>query len=71
MKFVFFNECDKSFREITIGENNYKRIYVPPQIWFGFMGLDENVNLVMNIADIVHDPEEVTKKDLDEFKYDW
>ena len=71
VKFVFFNECDKSFKEITIGENNYKRIYVPPQIWFGFMGLDENVNLVMNIADIVHDPEEVTKKDLDEFKYDW
>ena len=35
------------------------------------MGLDENVNLVMNIADIVHDSEEVTKKDLDEFRYDW
>tara|TARA_B100000945_G_C20343750_1_gene578718 strand:+ start:776 stop:1195 length:420 start_codon:yes stop_codon:yes gene_type:complete len=71
VKFVFFNEADKSFREITIGENNYKRIYVPPKIWFGFMGLDENVNLVMNIADIVHDPEEVKKKDFDEFEYNW
>jgi len=71
VKFVFFNEYDKSYKEIAIGEKNYKRIYVPPKIWFGFKGLDENVNLVMNIASIEHDPEEVKKKDIDEFEYNW
>tara|TARA_Y100000996_G_C22515037_1_gene640064 strand:+ start:884 stop:1306 length:423 start_codon:yes stop_codon:yes gene_type:complete len=71
VRFVFFNESNKNFIEITIGENNYKRIFVPPKVWFGFMGLGENVNLVMNIANIEHDPEEVIKKDKDKFEYTW
>tara|TARA_B100001093_G_C26533147_1_gene886870 strand:- start:356 stop:778 length:423 start_codon:yes stop_codon:yes gene_type:complete len=71
VRFVFFNEHDKNFREITIGESNYKRIFVPPKIWFGFMGLGENVNLVVNTANIEHDPEEVRKKHVDEFEYTW
>jgi dTDP-4-dehydrorhamnose 3,5-epimerase len=71
VKFVFFNEYDRNFKEIIIGENNYKRIFVPPKIWFGFMGLNENVNLVMNIADIEHNPNEVRKKDIDNFEYTW
>tara|TARA_Y100000741_G_scaffold277327_1_gene217167 strand:- start:59 stop:481 length:423 start_codon:yes stop_codon:yes gene_type:complete len=71
VKFVFFDEHESKFREIIIGQTNYKRIFVPPKIWFGFKGLDENVNLIMNVADIEHDPDEVRKEDVNKFEYTW
>ena len=44
-----------------IGENNYKRLTVSPNIWFGFKGIGKKINLVVNISDIVHDPKESKK----------
>ena len=64
---VLFNFYDKSEKEImviTIGEKNYSRITVPPKIWFGFKGLGKKDSLVLNISNIIHDPKEVEKKDL-------
>ena len=70
VKFVF---CDKSsnFREEVIGLNNYARITVPPLIWFGFLGLFHEDSIVMNLADIIHDANEVERKNLNEIEYKW
>ena len=71
VKFVFITD-NGNFREIVIGESNYSRITVPPNLWFGFMGLSEcKLNLVLNIADILHDPNEVLRGDKNDFKYKW
>jgi dTDP-4-dehydrorhamnose 3,5-epimerase len=59
------------FRVEDIGANRYARITVPPGIWFGFQGLHAQESLVLNIASIVHDPNEVERLALTDIKYEW
>ena len=56
VKFTFFK--DNNTLEFLIGDDNYGRLVVAPGWWFSFKGLDEE-NLVINCADMVHDPTEV------------
>lgn len=69
VKFVFVSEDLLYRKEIIIGNSNYSRITVPPGIWFGFQGLDERINLVLNIADILHEPNESDRVSISEFKH--
>ena len=71
VKFVFHIPERNEFRVEAIGLSNYKRIVVPPGIWFGFEGLDKTKNLVSNFANIVHDPNEYSNVDKDFFSYNW
>ena len=59
------------FRVEDIGTNRYARITVPPGIWFGFQGLNAHQSLVLNIASIPHDPNEVERLALTDINYDW
>jgi len=59
------------FQEIVLSRDNYFRLTIPPMIWLGFQGLDEDKSLLLNIADIVHDPDEVDIEELTKFKYNW
>jgi len=72
VRFVF---CDPlrvgNYRVEDIGEENYVRLTVPPNIWFGFQGISEQPSLVTNIADLKHDVNEVTRKEIAEFCYKW
>ena len=40
---------------VTIGVLDYKRITVPPGIWFGFKGLGSTENLILNISNVLHE----------------
>ena len=74
VRFVFHLESNKStedFRVLEIGKNNYARITVPPGIWFGFQGLEHSKNLILNVSNIMHDPNEVERKSINEIKYEW
>ena len=71
VKFVFYDEDNDTFDEHIIGKNDYFRITVFPEIWFGFKGLDKKENLVMNFANIEHNPEEVERRNINHFKYSW
>ena len=71
VKFVFYSEKYDCFREEIIGEDIYQRITVPPNIWFAFTGLAEPSNLVLNLASIPHDPEEVIKRSMNSINYNW
>jgi dTDP-4-dehydrorhamnose 3,5-epimerase len=42
---------------------------VPPNIWFAFKGVGEGINMLTNIADISHDPNEVLRKELNEIQF--
>ena len=62
VKFVFKTEKDSISRVETIGENDYSRIPVHPKIWFAMIGIANPNSLIINIADIKHDINEVISK---------
>ncbi len=76
IKFVIYDDRPESktqgnFFDIIISEENYCRLTVPPGLWMAFKGIGENLNLLLNIADIEHDPMEIVRIELEAFKYNW
>lgn len=71
VRFVFHLDGSDQFRVEDIGVDRYARITVPPGIWFSFQGLSEPQSLVLNIASIPHDPNEVERLALSDINYDW
>ncbi len=76
--FVIYDDREKSFSrgnffEIEISLDNYQRITVPPCLWLAFMGKSSGTNLILNIADMEHDPYEIEKLDPFESRipYNW
>ena len=57
--------------KIILSQEPYFRLTVPPGIWFGFKGVLDGLNLICNVADIMHDPNEVLRKEVSEFDFDW
>jgi dTDP-4-dehydrorhamnose 3,5-epimerase len=45
--------------EVELSIENYQRLTVPPGIWLAFEGKNPGLNLLLNIADLPHDPTEV------------
>lgn len=71
IRFIFYAEDGSERREETIGVSNYARLTVPPGIWFGFQGLMAPSSLLLNIADIPHEPDEVERRPQGAFDYNW
>ena len=74
IRFVLFDDREVSntqFQEIIISKDNYCRLTVPPMVWMGFQGLSESSAMLLNIADIEHDPDEVDRKEIEEIKFNW
>lgn len=74
IKFVLIeqkNNKDYEYFEYTLSKDNYKLLTIPPNTYFAFQGLDANTNLLLNISNIIHDDNEVSKFPLDKFPYDW
>ena len=72
ISFVFhIKDQENCFRTETIGEEQYIRLTVPPGIWFGFQGRGSGQSLLMNLADMVHEPDEVIRKKTSEIVYKW
>ena len=61
----------EEFRVEEIGVDRYARLTVPPGIWFGFQGLNTSQSLLLNIANISHDPNEIERLSLTDINYDW
>ena len=71
VRFVFCDLLHESIREEVIGVSTYARITVPPNIWFGFQGMSEKPSLVLNVANLPHDPAEVERKMKEEIYFNW
>ena len=74
VKFVLFDDrkgANNRFQEVIISKENYCRLTVPPMIWVGFKGLSSFKSILLNIASIPHNPNEVDKKEIDKIQYDW
>jgi len=74
IKFVLFDDRDMSntrLQEVTISMDNYCRLTVPPMVWIGFQGLLNGESMLLNIANIEHDPDEVDRLGINKINYDW
>ena len=71
VRFVFCDLQLHTFREEEIGASTYARITVPPKIWFGFQGISAKSSLVLNVANLPHDPGEVERKMKEEIYFNW
>ena len=76
IRFVIFDDRLDSvsrgeFFELAVNKENYCRLTVPSGVWFAFEGEGMELNLLLNIANIEHDPNEVQNMELNEIDYDW
>ena len=74
VKFVFRSVGEGGLEEFRVersGLTDYSRITVPPGIWFGFQGISTAESLVLNVASIQHDPDEVERLPLAGINYEW
>jgi dTDP-4-dehydrorhamnose 3,5-epimerase len=74
--FVIFQEPSSSVQKemfycTTLSIKNYKRLTVPPGLWVAFRGEGEGLNLILNLADMEHDPEEKETQGLSGILFDW
>ncbi len=74
--FVLHDDRDSSptrhsFFDVCLSPENYQRLTVPPGIWVGFKGLGKQLNLLLNLADLEHDPSESENIPLDRIPFDW
>lgn len=49
----------------------YSRLIIAPGLWMAFQGVGSGTSLLLNIADIPHDPNEVDRGHQDEFPFNW
>jgi dTDP-4-dehydrorhamnose 3,5-epimerase len=74
--FVIYDDREKShskgvFFKVELSPSNYKRLTIPPRLWMAFKGEGVNTNLILNIANIVHDPNEIEKLHLNKIPYNF
>ena len=74
VKFVFRitnQDGSEDFQVEEVGVDSYVRLSVPPGVWFAFQGISASSSLILNIASIVHDSDEVMRAPISEINYDW
>ena len=79
VKFIIFDNRVNSntkgkLEEVTLGRlKNYKRLKIPPGLWYSFKCISKNKALIVNCSDKKHDPNESLHLDLNnsEIPYNW
>ncbi len=74
IRFVLFDDREVSntqFQEVIISKDNYCRLTVPPMIWMGFQGLSGDGSMLLNIANLEHNPNEVDQRNIEQIKFNW
>jgi dTDP-4-dehydrorhamnose 3,5-epimerase len=76
IRFVLYDDREYSatrglYNEFVMSRNNYCRLTVPPQVWFAFQGVADEPNILLNIADMEHDPGEIVRLDINDINYRW
>jgi len=70
IEFVVYDEDTKKFFSVKLSKDNYQRLTVKPGAWVAFRGMQEN-NMLLNLANLEHDPDEAVNIVLDEIDYAW
>jgi len=48
-------------QEIRVGDEDYRRVRIPPGVWNGFLGTGDRDAVVANCATLPHDPDEIKR----------
>ena len=53
--------------------DSYLRVQIPPDLWYGFACIGNTSALLVNCADLPHDPSEIERKSVSDpsIPYDW
>lgn len=70
IEFVIYDEYLNKFFSVQLSQENYKRLTVKPGLWVAFKGIYDK-NILLNIANILHDPNESESMSLNKFSYAW
>ncbi|MEV9499455.1 hypothetical protein SDC9_24034 [bioreactor metagenome] len=70
IEFVVYDEKVKKFFTAKLSHDNYQRLTIKAGLWVAFRGIRE-YNMLLNLANIEHDPKEAINIDLSEIKYEW
>jgi len=75
VKFVLFDDrlesvTNGNFQEVIVSQHTPLRITVPKLLWVAFQGLSDE-NIILNVANIEHDVNEVDRKNLNEIDFQW
>ena len=68
---VSIEGLDYSFKEFLIDDMSGEILVIPSNNWFGFKGIQKYKSVIMNFADIQHDPNECITKPITGFDYEW
>ena len=73
VKFVIYDEKDDRniFDQHVLSSNENYRLTIPPKLWVGFRGESEGESLILNIANISHSDDELTRRNIDEINFNW
>jgi len=74
--FVIYDDREVSssknrFFKVVLSPSNYYRLTVPSGLWIAFKGNCSDLNLILNIASIEHDPDEIERLSLDKIDFNW
>jgi dTDP-4-dehydrorhamnose 3,5-epimerase len=70
IEFVVYDENKKEFFTVKLSQNHYQRLTVAKGLWMAFKGVGEN-NIVLNIANLEHNPNEAETLAIEKIKYAW
>lgn len=65
-----FTDSEFTIHSVTLSRGNYQRLTVPPGIWVAFTGMATGENLLLNVANLKHDPTETEIRELSAFPLD-
>ena len=76
IKFVIAEENANSssgyaFQEYILSKDQNNSIFIPHGLWVAFQGKDPNLNMLLNFANLTHDPLEVKSASIDSIPYKW
>lgn len=70
IRFVIYDESYENFDVILIDSQDNKRLTIKPETWLAFQAVNKD-SLILNIADIPHDPNEHVNKPIEAFNFNW
>lgn len=71
VEFIMYDEAADVFKSVILSPQEYGRLSVPSGLWMAFRGIDNGLNLILNVASIEHDPAEAENLSLEAITYDW
>ena len=70
VEFVIYDEDKNFFLNVKLSQENFQRLTIQPGLWMAFKGIEEN-NILLNLANIRHDPNESVNIRISDIIYEW